>query len=80
SMDSKLEAKKLPCVFTLFAEKYPESDLLKHIEKCKPEENQYWRNALANMVVKRTTEMLKVRDLAKETSTFGAQVDSLKNI
>ncbi|CAG8675408.1 11438_t:CDS:2, partial [Racocetra fulgida] len=53
------EAKTLPCLLVSFAEKYPRSDLLKHIMGYKPEERQQWRNASANAATKRFTEMAK---------------------
>ncbi|CAG8801946.1 30866_t:CDS:2 [Gigaspora margarita] len=58
-MDLKPEAKDLPCVFASFAEFYPTSDLLKHIGKCKPEEQQHWRNASASASVKKLMEIAK---------------------
>ncbi|CAG8534862.1 8046_t:CDS:1, partial [Racocetra fulgida] len=58
-MSLKVEAKTLPCIFTIFATKYPESGLLNRIEKCKTEERQQWRNASANAATKKLTELAK---------------------
>ncbi|CAG8819632.1 8198_t:CDS:2, partial [Gigaspora margarita] len=58
-MSSKVEAKTLPCLFVSFVEKYPGSDLLERITKCKPGEKQQWRNASANTATKLFTELAK---------------------
>ncbi|CAG8807279.1 9876_t:CDS:1, partial [Racocetra persica] len=55
-MSSKSEAKDLPCIFTFFATKHPDSDLLKRIEKCKEGK---WRNASAPAATKKLTELAK---------------------
>ncbi|CAG8726153.1 7048_t:CDS:2, partial [Racocetra persica] len=52
---------------------YLESGLLNHIEKCKTEKRQQWRNASANAATKKLTE------LAKYFSKFNLFVKSLKN-
>ena len=54
-INSKLNAKFLSCLFNSFANKYPESQLT----QCETKENQRWRKALADAVIKRTTEMAK---------------------
>src|SRR6266511_2639588 len=54
-MNSKLNAKNLPCLFNFFANNYPESKLA----QCKVKEDQKWRYASANTVIKRITEIAK---------------------
>src|SRR6185437_15745442 len=53
-MSSKPEAKDLSCFFAFFAKKHPNSDLLKHVEKCREGK---WRNASATAAKTRITEM-----------------------
>ncbi|RIB21243.1 hypothetical protein C2G38_2177153, partial [Gigaspora rosea] len=53
-MSSKPEAKDLSCFLAFFAKKHPNSDLLKHVEKCREEK---WRNASATAAKTRITEM-----------------------
>ncbi len=54
-INSKPNAKFLPCLFNSFANKYPESQLA----QCETKENQRWRYALADAVIKRITEIAK---------------------
>src|SRR6266540_1985965 len=54
-MNSKLNAKNLPCLFNFFANSYPESKLA----QCEVKEDQKWRHASANAAIKRITEIAK---------------------
>src|SRR3989337_1168431 len=54
-INSKPNAKFLPCLFNSFANKYPESQLA----QCETKENQRWRHAFADAVIKRITETAK---------------------
>lgn len=68
-INSKSNAKFLPCLFNSFAIKYPESQLA----QCETKENQRWRHALADAVIKRITEM------AKYFPELSLLLDSLEN-
>src|SRR6266540_1832175 len=54
-MNSKLNAKNLPCLFNFFANSYPESKLA----QCEVKEDQKWQHASANVAIKRITEIAK---------------------
>ena len=54
-MNSKLNAKNLPCLFNFFANSYPESKLA----QCEVKEDQKWWHASANAAIKRITEIAK---------------------
>src|SRR6266498_4113452 len=54
-MNSKLNAKNLPCLFNFFANSYLESKLA----QCKVKEDQKWQHASANVAIKRITEIAK---------------------
>ncbi|CAG8552595.1 7837_t:CDS:2 [Gigaspora rosea] len=69
-MDSKSEAKDLPCFFAIFAQEHKNSGLLKYIEKCREGK---WRNASAAAATKRITEM------AKYFSELTPYLDSMGN-
>ncbi|CAG8842049.1 19049_t:CDS:2, partial [Racocetra persica] len=70
TIDSKSEAKDLPCFFAIFAQEHKNSSLLKYIEKCREEK---WRNASATAATKRITEM------AKYFSELTPYLDSMRN-
>ena len=54
-MNSKLNAKNLPCLFNFFANSYPESKLA----QCEVKEDQKWWHASANAAIKRIIEIVK---------------------
>jgi hypothetical protein len=68
-INSKQNAKNLPCLFGPFANRYPESQLV----QCETKEDQRWRHASADAVIKRITEV------AKYFSELSLLLDSLKN-
>ena len=54
-INSKLNAKILPCLFNFFANKYPESQLL----QCETKENQRWRHASASAIIEKISKIAK---------------------
>ncbi|RHZ76633.1 hypothetical protein Glove_194g75 [Diversispora epigaea] len=68
-MNSKAEAKFLPCLFDSFSRKYLESQLI----QCETKSNQRWRYALSKVA------MEKIVETAKYFSELSLLFDSLEN-